>query len=564
MGQPYLGLNMAPTVAIEKHTTASSPRPHVLYTIEVNIDGKELTTQRRYSEFVDLHNTLKDPYNLPPKRLFATTFIPSAWVDDSLIAERKVGLAEYLVDILSTPKYKDQSAVFEFLSAQTLERNQKFDLEDALPSTLTRKKALSLAAGLADGVISTAASLIAGGYYTYWSVDTNPPEKIDFSKFDMIFFAFAIPSSSNTVSMDSSQTSLLKRLVSAARSSGFGTRIVLSIGGWGGCYYYSQACSSSANRTKFMNSIASTINTYNLDGVDFDWEFPNSPGAGQPYSASDTNNLLLLLQALRVSLGPCKIICAAVSHQPWLGSNGKPLTDVSAFAKVMDYVNIMNYDVWGASSTPGPNAPLGDLCKTSTQPSASAQAAFASWTKAKFPANKIILGLPLYGYVSQSSKTVLTGSSVPAPEMLILEQLEVKDEDGTVQTHFLNGAHANNLADVEASEEEAAVAAAANLTKYWGQQVAFKDIVKSGALAKKSDGTYGEAGGFTMGWDNCSDTPFLFNKAQTTVVTYDDTWSLTSKANFVKSSGMAGCLTWSIDQDDGITLHNAIRKALGK
>lgn len=93
---------------------------------------------------------------------------------------------------------------------------------------------------------------------------------------------------------------------------------------------------------------------------------------------------------------------------------------------------------------------------------------------------------------------------MPAPEMLILMQHEAKDEDGVVQTHFLNGAHANNLADVEAPAERVA---AADLSKYWGQQIAFKDIVGSGALAKKSDGTYGEAGGFTMAWDNCSDTP---------------------------------------------------------
>lgn len=109
---------------------------------------------------------------------------------------------------------------------------------------------------------------------------------------------------------------------------------------------------------------------------------------------------------------------------------------------------------------------------------------------------------------------------MPAPEMLILMQHEVKDEDGAVQTHFLNGAHANNLADVEAPEEEEAsvvTAAAANLTKYWGQQVAFKDIVKSGALAKKSDGTYGEAGGFTMAWDNCSDTPVRTSTAHATL-----------------------------------------------
>lgn len=66
-----------------------------------------------------------------------------------------------------------------------------------------------------------------------------------------------------------------------------------------------------------------------------------------------------------------------------------------------------------------------------------------------------------------------------------------------------------------------------------------------------------------MGWDNCSDTPYLFNVGQKTVVTYDDTWSLTDKAKFAKQSGMAGCFTWSLDQDDGLTLHNAIRKALG-
>jgi len=55
---------------------------------------------------------------------------------------------------------------------------------------------------------------------------------------------------------------------------------------------------------------------------------------------------------------------------------------------------------------------------------------------------------------------------------------------------------------------------------------------------------------------------YLFNVAQKTVVTYDDTWSLTDKVEFAKQSGMPGCFTWSLDQDDGLTLHNAIRKAL--
>ena len=49
-------------------------------------------------------------------------------------------------------------------------------------------------------------------------------------------------------------------------------------------------------------------------------------------------------------------------------------------------------------------------------------------------------------------------------------------------------------------------------------------------------------------WDDCSDTPFLYNTTRKVVVTYDDTWSLGDKALFAKQNGMAGCFTWSLDQ----------------
>lgn len=92
--------------------------------------------------------------------------------------------------------------------------------------------------------------------------------------------------------------------------------------------------------------------------------------------------------------------------------------------------------------------------------------------------------------------------------MNILQSEEVREEDGSKATHFLNAAHPNDLADVPTPAEVSITEAeAADLSSYWGQQIAFKDIVKSGALAKKSDGNYGQSGGFTMGWDNCSNTP---------------------------------------------------------
>jgi len=149
----------------------------------------------------------------------------------------------------------------------------------------------------------------------------------------------------------------------------------------------------------------------------------------------------------------------------------------------------------------------------------------------------------------------LTGSLVPTSDMVLLQKSA--SGNGEPDMHFLNGAHAR-------SPEIKEAAANANLTSWWGQQIPFSAIVKSGALVKGSDGNYREGGGFTMGWDDCSDTPYLFNTSQQTVVTYDDTWSLASKAAFAKTSGMAGCFTWSLDQDDGVTLQNVIRKNLGK
>ncbi|PIL37606.1 hypothetical protein GSI_01300 [Ganoderma sinense ZZ0214-1] len=540
------------------HTTASSPRPHILYTIEVKTtDGKTSTALKRYSEFVALHDTLNDPGSLPPKRILATTFIPSAWLDDTLIEERKAGLSAYLTGLVESPQFRAHKFLVEFLTSSAPKASARdFNLEDALPSTLSRKAALAV-----QPVLSAEATPIAAAYYPDWASDSNPPASLDFSKFDILLFAFATPNSSSGISWDDGATSTLKTLVSAAHNSGQGTKVVLSIGGWGGSYWFSQAMSTSANRTTFVNACVSAVNTYSLDGIDIDWEYPNESGAGNPYSSADAANLLSFFQSLRTALGSSKIISAAVTQLPWTGSNGSPLTNVSAYASVMTYANIMNYDVWGASSSPGPNAPLGNLCGTSSLPQYSAQAALPQWTAAGFPASKLVLGLPLYGYYKEQVLGLpARGLKCPLPGVL-----EDGAEEGEgEEPNALHGNHERRREGKEKEKEVTAEAAAGDLSAYFGQQIPFNQIVALGALVKSSAGTYGGANGYTMAWDDCSDTPFLYNTSRKTVVTYDDTWSLGDKALFAKQNGMAGCFTWSLDQDDGYTLQNVIRSNLGK
>lgn len=68
------------------------------------------------------------------------------------------------------------------------------------------------------------------------------------------------------------------------------------------------------------------------------WETPGKQGIGcNAVSANDTANFLSFLQTLR-SMDQSLILSAAVSLKPFIDSNGNPLSDVSEFAKVLDYI----------------------------------------------------------------------------------------------------------------------------------------------------------------------------------------------------------------------------------
>lgn len=169
-----------------------------------------------------------------------------------------------------------------------------------------------------------------------------------------------------------------------------------------------------------------------------------------------------------------------------------------------------------ASPTPGPNAPLYDGCHNSTQPQANAASAFNQWTTAGFPASKLILGVPYYGYVSTSDASALRSrASTPSTRV-------EGDSNGSIP---------------------------------------FRNLVSQGALAY-NNGEYTASNGFVRYWDQCSATPFLRSEASRQVVSYDDPQSLGMKAQFVKQTGMLGTNAWDLtsDTDDqvlGLALEHA-------
>lgn len=71
-------------------------------------------------------------------------------------------------------------------------------------------------------------------YYPDWVSATYPPEKIDFKRFHIIDFAFAVLDKNFNITWDDPNAGpdLLRRLVTAAHAEG--CKVKLSIGGWSG------------------------------------------------------------------------------------------------------------------------------------------------------------------------------------------------------------------------------------------------------------------------------------------------------------------------------------------
>ena len=108
--------------------------------------------------------------------------------------------------------------------------------------------------------------------------------------------------------------------------------------------------SNYSSRQTFAENIALLYDQFHLDGIDIDWEYPAQQGDPRNYVGSDdTANFLEFLRLLRTILPSTARISAAVQAVPFVDANGQPMKDVRSFADVLDWVLIMNYDVWGGA-----------------------------------------------------------------------------------------------------------------------------------------------------------------------------------------------------------------------
>jgi chitinase len=356
-------------------------------------------------------------------------------------------------------------------------------------------------------------------------------------------FAFATTTfDPSVIALDSLSESRLPDFVANAQQNN--VTALLSIGGWTGSRGYSLAVATAENRTDFIQAIVKLVNTYNLSGIDFDWEYPNKDGIGcNVVSPDDSANFLTFLQELRQDETGSKLyLSAAVGITPFAGSDGEPLSDVSGFAKYLDHIAIMAYDIWGSwSATAGPNAPLNDTCATNGV--GSVVSAVKAWTTAGFPASQIAVGVASYGHsfhVDKSNALASNGSLELYPKFDASQQPAGDSDNTTTTTTQATDICGNPAGGVS------------GIFNFWG-------LIDGGFLTE--NGT--AAQGIDYIFDDCSQTPYVYNPTSQVMVSFDDATSFAAKGRYISDTGLKGFAMWNVAGDSNDILLDAINEALG-
>lgn len=280
-------------------------------------------------------------------------------------------------------------------------------------------------------------------------------------------------------------------------------RILISIGGWAWSGNFSDAVLSDTSRKAFALSAVDMIRKYSLDGVDIDWEYPAQIGAGNKFRPEDKQNYTLMFQALREELDKAEKETGKKLLLTTAVGGFKRFLELTEMGKAqvyLDYINLMTYDYFQDS--------LGiAVHHTNLYASAmyngqdNADKTVAEYIAAGVPAAKLVMGLAFYG------------------------------RSAIVAENTQNGLGVKTTAKAQG-----------------GGYTLIKD-----SLMNKN--------GFKYFRDKDAKAPYLYNPTTRQFISFDDEWSVKSKADYVKDKKMGGLMFWEYSSDQKEYLLDEVNKA---
>jgi chitinase len=271
-------------------------------------------------------------------------------------------------------------------------------------------------------------------------------------------------------------------------------KVDLSVGGWG-LDHFSNAALTDATRREFARSGAALVETYQLDGLDIDWEYPGQPGGGCKFRPEDKRNFTLLLQAVRERLDALSLAHGRVGPSRYtlsIASSDSEYfdhTEMPILNPYLDWINVMTYDFYGSlTPTTGHHAALR---ATRGAPPNGRCAAFSieQHLAAGIPASKLVLGAAFYGKSWRGVSPV---------------------NHGVLQSYAK-----------------------------FGKWIEYRDLVAD----------YIGKDGFQRFWDDQAKAPYLWNPETHVFISYEDEDSLKEKVAYVKERHLGGIMFWQVGGD---------------
>lgn len=176
-----------------------------------------------------------------------------------------------------------------------------------------------------------------------------------------------------------------------------------------------QLLSSPAHRKMLIGNLMDEVHKYSYDGVNIDFEFIN---------AADKNYFTTFLRELKASLGQDKELSVAVFARTAKNNWPTPY-DYVEIGKIADDVVVMAYDYHYQTSEAGPVAPLWWVEEV------------VDYMQACMPTEKILLGMPTYGYDWSSGGGAQT---ITAPKLAAIQakyKLSEKFDNESMSPYFI-------------------------------------------------------------------------------------------------------------------------------
>lgn len=322
----------------------------------------------------------------------------------------------------------------------------------------------------------------------YYSGPIAELDSIDVNKITHIIFCFGHLDHQRYKVDNAKDTAIIKKMVSL-KAKNPALKVLLSLGGWGGCETCSDAFFTREGRTAFARSVKELTNYFQTDGIDLDWEYPtirldNDIDKNPVHKTvpEDYNNFTDLVRQLRKILGPSAIVTfAAGGFNTFLQKS----VDWKQVMKEVDYVNLMSYDlINGYATETGHHTALYSTPKQRE----STDNAVQYLLKIGVDPKKIIIGAAFYARVWEN---------VPPTD---------------------NGLYQNGK---------------------------FKQAISYRNFAERLSANTG----YQSYWDDIAKAPYSYNAKEKKFATYDDERSIKLKTQYAIDKGLGGIMFWEITND---------------